>query len=38
MVTGREVTYYGMRYFIAELTGSPDVILSVIPTLLSIYL
>jgi len=44
MVTGREVTYYGMRYIIPELTSSPEVILAVnvggavIPTFLSIYL
>jgi uncharacterized membrane protein len=39
-----EVTFYGMRYVVPKLTGSPEVILAVnvggavIPTLLSIYL
>jgi uncharacterized membrane protein len=44
MVTEREVTYFGMRYIVPVMVGSPDVILAVnvggavIPTLLSIYL
>jgi uncharacterized membrane protein len=43
-VTEREVTYFGMRYIVPVMVGSPDVILAVnvggavIPTLLSIYL
>ena len=44
MVTEREVTYFGMRYIVPTIVGSPHVILAVngggavIPTLLSIYL
>ena len=44
MVTEREVTYFGMRYIVPVMIGSPGVILAVnvggavIPTLLSIYL
>jgi uncharacterized membrane protein len=44
MVSQREVTYYGMRYIVPALVGSPEVLLAVnvggavIPTLLSIYL
>ena len=44
MVTEREVTYFGMRYIVPVMVGSPGVILAVnvggavIPTLLSIYL
>jgi uncharacterized membrane protein len=44
VVTEREVTYFGMRYVVPMIVGSPHVILAVnvggavIPTLLSIYL
>ena len=44
MMTEREVTYFGMRYIVPVMVGSPSVILAVnvggavIPTLLSIYL
>ena len=44
MVREREVTYFGMRYIVPMIVGSPSVILAVnvggavIPALLSIYL